>query len=95
MLAEDSRPITSAREQLFLRPCEPYRLNMEPMERDVNRLGKHWSEQWFLNLGQGQNHLGELFKKKKKKAPESQVPLPPPGVHRIKFFGSWSQEIGA
>ena len=69
------------------------------MERDVNRLGKHCLEQWFLNLGQCQNHLGELFKKekkkKKKKAPESQASLLPPGVHRIKFFGSWSQEIGA
>ena len=28
MLAEDSRPITSAREPLFLLPCEPYRLNI-------------------------------------------------------------------
>ena len=37
------------------------------MERDVNRLGKHCLEQWFLNLGQCQNHLGELFKKEKKK----------------------------
>lgn len=92
MLAEDSRPITSAREQLFLRPCEPYRLNMEPMESDVNRLGKRWLEQWFPNLGQGQNHLGELFKKKKKEG--TRVPGSPSSTRSSQNQILWLLEPG-
>lgn len=65
------------------------------MERDVNRLGKHCLEQWFLNLGQCQNHLGELFKKEKKKKKEgTRVPGFPSSTRSSQNQILWLLEPG-
>ena len=76
MLAEDSRPIISAREQLFLLPCEPYGLNIITYRTRCEQAWEALVGAMVSKSGSGSESLGGICLKKKK-APESQAPLPP------------------
>ena len=75
MLAEDSSPIISAREQLFLLPCEPYRLNIITYGTRREQAWEALVGAMVSKSGSGSESLGGSVLKKK--APESQAPLPP------------------
>ena len=66
MLAEDSRPIISAREQLFLLPCEPYGLNIITYRTRCEQAWEALVGAMVSKSGSGSESLGGICLKKKK-----------------------------
>ena len=57
-------------------------------------MGKEWLEQWFLSLNQVRITWRTVKKKRRRRRRRRSIRfLGWPQFHRIKFFGSWGQEI--